>query len=488
MYRSYQEIFNQLQFSEVAPENIECSLPQSHNHSSVNSNSMSLNNQAEALCEAWHATGLFAGIVQVSHQGQVVFEGAYGEARPGEPFHTMTPMPWGSITKSVIGLVTLQMATERHFKLDDLLASLMPELPLPDGAESISVLHLLQHTAALAHYDRIRTPPHIQTQPISLPALWERVVPLSVLSKPGTRFEYCNTNYLLLRMLIESIDGCSFAQSAQQRVFKPAQMTSVSMNHDNLTSRAYCMKPGSAPHAKPEEGIERHLSHYAAGDIVAPIGDALRYAEALMDRRLEASQHLFDLLAVPGMSAQMPDGGRYLAGWIVDERYGRRRMHHPGSLSSGYRARLTCFDEEKTAWAALSNLSTAPIRRWPDVLMADDLDALSLQRPTSLPAPRHCISVAPAELMNLAGVYVTRPERGEAFHVEWRDSQLMLWISLPDGRRTPARTLLAVGDDEFVLVMLSTRFLFRRSSDGHGDALMLRHGNVQLSASRIAQK
>ncbi|WP_018680622.1 serine hydrolase domain-containing protein [Actinokineospora enzanensis] len=152
--------------------------------------------------------------------------------RPGKPA-TDGRFRAGSITKTFISTVVLQLVAEGRVKLDDPLRDYLPDYGL-DGR--ITVRMMLQHTSGIFNYTGENRPDGTLDPGIPMegqtwvdtrfhtyrPADLIRLA----LSKPanfepGTRWSYSNTNYILAGQLIERVTGTSYATQVERRVLRP---------------------------------------------------------------------------------------------------------------------------------------------------------------------------------------------------------------------------------------------------------------------------
>ena len=136
-----------------------------------------------------------------------------GTAGIGNPSNGEAPQPGdkvriGSITKSFTATVVLQLVDEGRLSLDDVLSKWEPQVP---GADGITIRQLLNMTSGLYNFTDLSefwdalnkdplavwTPRQLVDMAIAQPAVFA----------PGSQFMYCNTNYVLLGMIIEKVTG-----------------------------------------------------------------------------------------------------------------------------------------------------------------------------------------------------------------------------------------------------------------------------------------
>ncbi|MFD3508549.1 serine hydrolase domain-containing protein [Nocardia sp. NPDC058666] len=132
----------------------------------------------------------------------------------------------GSITKTFAAAMVLQLVAEGRVELDRPVDTYLPGLLTGDGVDGkvITVRQILshhsglpepqsaelnEHTAALE--GRTWTPAQEIALALEYPAQFA----------PGARFEYTNTNYIVVGMLIEAVTGRGFAEELRDRVLLP---------------------------------------------------------------------------------------------------------------------------------------------------------------------------------------------------------------------------------------------------------------------------
>jgi D-alanyl-D-alanine carboxypeptidase len=259
----------------------------------------------DSLARAHDVPGLVVAVRLAGEEPSVIASGR-ADLGSGRRMATNDRFRIGSITKPMVATVILQLADEGLLSLDDELARFLPGL-LPDGG-TITIRHLLNHTSGVADYidhqgfiDAVLAEPSRAWTPRELIGL-ANAMPRSF--PPGTddRWEYSNTNYILLGLVAEEAAGQPIPQLLRERVFEPLDMTST------LFSTVTAMP---VPFAQGYVDLIG-LSDYAVGTLVSPTTagaagavvstaeDVLRFVEALAAGELvsEAS-HAARLTTVP---------------------------------------------------------------------------------------------------------------------------------------------------------------------------------------------
>ena len=165
--------------------------------------------------------------VAVLRNGQVLHIKGYGVEGPNEqPVTAQTAFQIGSITKSFVALVILQLASEGKLTLDDPVVRHVATFSTASKTQSdrITIDHLVTHRSGLTTLDGNSA--NAVEANLSGPAAAVAALASAQLSaEPGETFQYSNANYAVLSHLIEVLDGQSFEQALVTRIFEPLGMT-----------------------------------------------------------------------------------------------------------------------------------------------------------------------------------------------------------------------------------------------------------------------
>ena len=121
--------------------------------------------------------------------------------------------------------VILQLAQEGKLSLDDPVSKYVPGVP---NGDKITIAELLKMRSGLYNYtDAPEFSASLDRDPTKV---WTPDEVLAIAFKhppnfpPGTAFDYCNTNYALLGLVVEKVDGKPLARCFQDRLFGPLGM------------------------------------------------------------------------------------------------------------------------------------------------------------------------------------------------------------------------------------------------------------------------
>ncbi|MEU4193139.1 serine hydrolase domain-containing protein [Kribbella sp. NPDC026611] len=242
-----------------------------------------------------HGLGDVAGIgklAEVRDRG-AVWRGSSGIAELG----TDRPVPVGgsfragSVTKTFVATVVLQLVGERRMRLEDSVERWLPGV-VPNG-ENITVRQLLNHTSGL--YDFVRTIPFPPGQAFfdnrwrtwTAPEMIAQALANPPMFEPGPQYSYSNTNYLLLGEVIEKVTGHTYATEIRRRLIRPLRLTGTTLPGTS----PYI--PGPHPHGYvPSEHGLVDLTEWnpsvlgAAGELISTTHDLNAFFAALLGGRL----------------------------------------------------------------------------------------------------------------------------------------------------------------------------------------------------------
>jgi len=256
-----------------------------------------------------------AAIQQIVNDG---VPGAIGLARHGSQvtvatsgladIATQTPMApgdrvrVGSVTKTFVATVVLQLVAEHRLALGDTVSRWLPGL-VPNGG-NITIEELLQHTSGI--YSYTNDPGFLQALLADPTRVWRptELVRIAVahppVFPPGTSFAYSNTDYVLLAMIIQAATGHPVGQELQARIFQPLGLRDTYFPYANPHLRkpyahGYALgQPGATGPA--DTTVMSPSWAGAAGAIVSTAADIARFYTALLTGKLLPAAQLQQMM------------------------------------------------------------------------------------------------------------------------------------------------------------------------------------------------
>jgi CubicO group peptidase (beta-lactamase class C family) len=246
------------------------------------------------------------GVAVLIHQpGELLLQKGYGLAnlKTQKPISQHTLFELASVSKTFTATAILMLHDRGKLSIDDDVRQHLPELPVYAKAHPIRVRDLLQHTSGLPDYMNFEDVPArhktytVNDDYLALFARHKNEFPLDF--PTGQKYEYNNTNYMLLATVVERVGQRPFAKFLEEEIFSP-----LGMKHSFLYDRpnAAPAVAGDCNHAvgyrwrkgkkawEPDWGVppDRHPEMLTVGDgsIWTNLEDMLKWDEAVRAHRL----------------------------------------------------------------------------------------------------------------------------------------------------------------------------------------------------------
>jgi D-alanyl-D-alanine carboxypeptidase len=194
----------------------------------------------------------------------------------------------GSVTKTFVATVVLQLVRDGELRLSDSVEHWLPGL-VPNGT-SITVRELLNHTSGLAEYSnqellaKVMRNPRKPWTPAQLIATATAQKPVFA---PGTHWSYSNTGYVLAGLIVEKATGNSLATEIRRRILRPLDLRATTFDSSpriaGHSARGYALI--GKPPAK-DVSLVTPTWAGAAGAMVSTADDVARFERALLRGRL----------------------------------------------------------------------------------------------------------------------------------------------------------------------------------------------------------
>ncbi|MFJ4919920.1 serine hydrolase domain-containing protein [Streptomyces sp. NPDC088725] len=237
----------------------------------------------------------------------------------------------GSITKTLVATVILQLAATGELDLSDTVDQHLPGLVRGHGNDgrALTLRSLLNHTSGLYDY----TADHSAPKPDTARAAVRTA--LSHAPAPVGTYTYSNTDYVLLGMVVKQVTGRSYAAEAERRIIAPLHLTGTSFPGARSTlpvphGRGYTRTHGSQGPLRDVTDLDPRPAG-AAGELISTLDDLNRFFTALLDGELLPESQRRELLNTRATH------GLYGMG-IFPERLscGRTVWGHNGRIAGSY--------------------------------------------------------------------------------------------------------------------------------------------------------
>lgn len=312
----------------------------------------------------WGETYAFNGCVMARDETGDVFEKCYGLAdrKTGRVNSKDTPFRVGSVSKQFTAAAVMTLVERGRVELSAGICTYVD--PCAPHYRDITVHHLLTHSSGVPNYTDFKDYNDFKGQARTPAELYAYFSTRELEFQPGTKFNYSNSGYALLGLLIESVSGQSYGAYLREAVFNPAGLKS--------TAYAPAAYPGVAARGyHPDEHERLYVNHtdfhlsvgFSGGGIVSTLDDLVAWDRALREGRVLTEESL-EVMFSPFLD-------RYAYGWEVDTVDGRRLASHAGQVSgfSTYIARALDGHQLIIAWANNDQFSTERLTKAAQAVM-----------------------------------------------------------------------------------------------------------------------
>jgi len=207
----------------------------------------------------------------------------------------------GSLTKTYVAAIVLQLAEEGRLSLDDPVARYLPGV-VP-GAGEITMSDLLAHMSGLPDFDALPAvlAPYLAG---NLAYVWaprdliDLAIAQPATSAPGTAFAYSNTNYLVAGLIVEEVTGKPLETVLRTRIFGPLRLRhtvfalALAGGAPRPRAHGYTVLPGAGR----VDVTALTPYSWAAGAIVSTTADVAAFYRALLAGRVVAPASLRAML------------------------------------------------------------------------------------------------------------------------------------------------------------------------------------------------
>lgn len=309
----------------------------------------------------------FSGAVLIARDGHVLLDAGFGLADVTRriPDTAATRFRIASLTKQFTAMAILQLQDMGRLRTADHICRFITRCPA--AWRPITVAELLTHTSGIPDYETLPGYSQLSRRHITPTRLAALVAARRLLFRPGSRWSYSNTGYVLLGLIIERVTGRSYADFLADHVFAPLGMrnTGYDINYPPVSEHAI----GYVDAGRPASFIDMSVP-YAAGALYSTVNDLYRWDEAIMSGhpRLVRPGTLREMFHpwVPVNSAY-PDEGSYGYGWFIDLH--GNEYDHQGDIN-GFVSSNAVFPHAHAEIIILSNLESSDVRSITDRLAA----------------------------------------------------------------------------------------------------------------------
>ncbi|WP_153797152.1 serine hydrolase domain-containing protein [Foetidibacter luteolus] len=292
----------------------------------------------------------FNGGILVAKDGVVLFEAYHGfidVPHKKDSINANTPFHLASVSKTFTGTTVLKLWEQGRISLYDSIQKFFPGFPY----QGITVKTLLDHRSGLPNYlyflDRKRWDMKKKATNQDVVDFMMQYKP-PITNLPDRHFQYCNTNYIMLAMIIEKVTGISYPQYMRDSVFRPLGMNNTFVF--SITDTASYVPTYTAGNRA--YGMDHTDCTYGDKNIYSTPRDMLNWDKALYEHRF-VSKNTLDS-AFTATSHERPSMHNYGMGWRLFYNNGDTIVYHNGKWH-GSNTSFTRLVQNKVTIIVLGN-------------------------------------------------------------------------------------------------------------------------------------
>jgi CubicO group peptidase (beta-lactamase class C family) len=325
--------------------------------------------------------GLAVGIYS---RGQILLAKGYGlsSVELNVAVKPETVFQSGSVGKQFVSAAIMMLVEEGKVELDDSIVKYFPDAP--ESWRNIRVNNLLSHTSGLAEYESEKRTgpkgPFYLRLDFTEDELLEKAEALPIECKPGEKWDYRNTNYLLLGILIHRVTGTFYADYLQQRIFKPLGMSSTRLisESDIIPNRSsgYELKGEKLQN---QTWVSPTFNSTADGALYFNVLDLNKWDEALYGTNLLRQSSLDQMWRVFPLNDGKSNKDNYGFGWVIATVKGHKLEEHGGAWQ-GFTCHFLRYPDDAISVAVLTNSDSARPEQFAHVIAGLVNPALELPK------------------------------------------------------------------------------------------------------------
>lgn len=269
------------------------------------------------------------GVFLISQKGKTIYEKAFGKANL-ELSVDMTSdnvFQIGSMTKQFTAISILILESQGKLKVSDAISKYIPDYP---AGNSITIHHLLTHTSGIKDFTKMKTLSDIAQKEMTPKMMVDFFKNEPVDFKPGEKFEYNNSGYVVLGYLIEIVSGEKYEDFVKKNIFDKAGMS----NSQYASDRRVIKKRAYGYHQKTDGYVNKTVINFsvpfASGSLMSTVEDMVKWQQALNKNLILDAAHSRE--AFTKYKLNNGEEFTYGYGWHLKDINGVPTREHGGSI------------------------------------------------------------------------------------------------------------------------------------------------------------
>jgi CubicO group peptidase (beta-lactamase class C family) len=296
----------------------------------------------------------------------------FGQPQPGgEAPSAQTPFFIGSVTKSFTALAIMQLVEAGKIELDAPVQRYLPWFRVADlhASAQMTVRHLLNQTSGLPMWPSEFALANFDDSPDAAERQIRALSTLKITRLVGAKFEYSNSNFNILGLVVEAVSGGTYSDYIQQHIFDPLEM------RHSYTSKAIAQKNGLAMGYRywfgypfPAPNLSIPISSLPSGQLISCAEDMAHYLIAHLNGGRYGDVHILSSAGMDelhrGAANVVEMGmsmGSYAMGWF-SQVFGKSTIVSHSGIVPDFGAFAGFVPEQKKGIALLYNANHVMIK------------------------------------------------------------------------------------------------------------------------------
>jgi len=312
----------------------------------------------DSLLQDLASKSYFNGNILVGYKGECIYNKSFGysDLRNKKKLEKDDIFQLASVSKQFTAMAIMILKEQNKLSYDDSVAQYITDFPYPD----ITIRMLLNHTSGLPnymwlvehHWKGAKAPYNDDI----LKLLAEHKLPLYF--KPGRRWDYSNTGYIVLAGIVEKISGKRFGDFMHQHIFEPLKMENSFIYSTALSNPKKDKLIGYQYRGKRYRMIPETVNDGAVGDkgVYSTAEDLYKWDRALYENTLVSSETFAE--AISSFKLRDKYDIPYGFGFRISQRNNKKLAYHHGRWN-GFRTSLMRYVEDTNTVIVLNHTSSA---------------------------------------------------------------------------------------------------------------------------------
>jgi CubicO group peptidase (beta-lactamase class C family) len=371
-----------------------------------------ISDKIDEYLELYTKLWAFSGSIAAVKDGKILFKKAYGYANIEHKVENTTETKYKiwSITKQFTAAAILILEERGLLRVEDSLKKYFPDLV--ELNPQITIHHLLTHTSGIFNYSNLPNSHKVfQRMHHEKENLIKMFASKPLDFEPGTQWNYSNTGYYLLGILIEKLTGKTYSEFLTENIFLPLGMLNTGVDDE----KTIIENKASGYYLNGNDLIRCNYINMnlisSSGAMYSTVQDLLIWDQALNNDKLLSKK------SIEKMNTQYSNNYGY--GVSIDMIGNRKVVNHNGGCE-GFLAEIHRYVDDDFAVVVLSNYGFTGVNNLCKVIAA-----IAFGEKYVMPAKPEEFSLAAEILESYLGIY---EEYGTKLELKKENEEISLII------------------------------------------------------------